>query len=47
LAARLAAGDPLDLAVRAAAAAGALATTRRGAVPSMPTAAEIAALLAG
>jgi len=46
LAARLAAGDPLDLAVRAAAAAGALATTRRGAVPSMPTAVEIAALLA-
>ncbi len=47
LAARLAAGDPLDLAVRAAAAAGALATTRRGAVPSMPMAADIAALLAG
>ena len=46
LAARLAAGDPLDVAVRAAAAAGALATTRRGAVPSMPTASEIAALLA-
>jgi ribokinase len=46
LAARLAAGDPLDLAVRAAAAAGALATTRHGAVPSMPMAAEIAALLA-
>ncbi len=46
LAARLAAGDPLDVAVRAAAAAGALATTRRGAVPSMPMAADIAALLA-
>jgi ribokinase len=46
LAARLAAGDPLDIAVRAAAAAGALATTRHGAVPSMPMATEIAALLA-
>ncbi len=45
LAARLATGDPLDVAVRAAAAAGALATTRQGAVPSMPTASEIAALL--
>jgi ribokinase len=46
LAARLAAGDPLDLAVRAAAAAGALATTRHGAGPSMPTASEIATLVA-
>jgi ribokinase len=45
LAARLAAGDDLALAVRAAAAAGALATTRHGAVPSMPEAAEIDALL--
>ncbi len=45
LAARLAAGDALDAAVRFAAAAGALATTRAGAVPSMPTAAEIEALL--
>ncbi len=45
LAARLAAGDTLDIAVGAAAAAGALATTRRGAVPSMPTAAEIEVLL--
>jgi ribokinase len=46
LAARLAAGDALDAAVRVAAAAGALATTRRGAVPSMPHAADVAALLA-
>jgi ribokinase len=46
LAARLAAGDALDAAVRVASAAGALATTRRGAVPSMPHAAEVAALLA-
>jgi ribokinase len=45
LAARLAAGDALDAAVRVAAAAGALATTRMGAVPSMPAAAEIDALL--
>jgi ribokinase len=41
LAARLAAGDSLDAAVRVAAAAGALATTVAGAVPSMP---EIAAI---
>jgi ribokinase len=46
LAARLAAADPLDAAVRVAAAAGALATTTRGAVPSMPFAADVAALLA-
>jgi ribokinase len=46
LAARVAAGDPLDAAVRVAAAAGALATTKRGAVPSMPLAADVAALLA-
>ena len=45
LAARLAAGEDLAIAVRAAAAAGALATTRRGAVPSMPSAVEIEALL--
>ena len=45
LAARLAAGDALDAAVRVGAAAGALATTRRGAVPSMPWAAEIEGLL--
>ncbi len=36
LAARLAAGDPLRAAVRYAAAAGALATTVEGAVPSLP-----------
>ena len=47
LAARLAAGDELDDAVRAAAVAGALATTRRGAVGSMPTRREIDAMLAG
>ena len=46
LAARLAAGEPLDGAVRFAAAAGALATTVAGAVPSIPTADDIAALLA-
>jgi ribokinase len=46
LAARLAAGDPLDAAVRFAAAAGALTTTGHGAVPSIPHAEEIRALLA-
>ncbi len=46
LAARLATGDELPIAVRFAAAAGALATTRHGAVPAMPSADEIAALLA-
>lgn len=46
LAARLAAGDPLDMAVRFAAAAGALATTRHGAVPSLPDRQEVDALLA-
>jgi ribokinase len=45
LAARLAAGDALDAAVRVGAAAGALATTRPGAVPSMPSASEIETLL--
>jgi ribokinase len=45
LAARLAAGDELTAAVRVAAAAGALATTRSGAVPSLPTRAEIDTLL--
>lgn len=45
LAARLAAGDALIGAVHAGAAAGALATTRHGAVASMPTAAEIEAVL--
>jgi len=46
LAARLAAGDELPSAVRFAAAAGALATTRHGAVPAMPGGDQIAALLA-
>lgn len=46
LAARLAAGDRLGVAVRWAAAAGALATTVAGAVPAQPTAAAIRALLA-
>ena len=45
LAARLAAGDDLPTAVRFAAAAGALATTRHGAVPAMPAGDQIAALL--
>ena len=46
LAARLAAGDELESAVRYAAAAGALATTIDGAVPSLPHAGEVAAFLA-
>jgi ribokinase len=45
LCARLAAGDALELALRFAAAAGALCTTRPGAVPSIPQRAEIASLL--
>ena len=45
LAARLAAGDELEAAVRVACAAGALATTSAGAVPSMPTMAAIERLL--
>jgi ribokinase len=45
-ASRLAAGDPLDAAVRYAAAAGAIATTAHGAVPSLPRHEAIAALLA-
>jgi ribokinase len=47
LAARLAAGDELQRAVRWASAAGALATTVVGAVPAQPTAESIRALLAG
>jgi ribokinase len=47
LAARLAAGDALDDAVRWAVRAGGLATTRRGAVPSLPTRSEIIAFAAG
>lgn len=46
LAAALAAGDDLDDALRRAAAAGALATTVPGAVPSLPTRAATDALLA-
>jgi ribokinase len=46
LAACLARGDSLAVAAHTAAAAGALATTRHGAVPSIPTAAEVAALVA-
>jgi ribokinase len=46
LAARLAAGRELAPALRAASAAGALATTRAGAQTSIPTAAEVDALLA-
>ena len=45
LAARLAAGDDLRVAVKWAAAAGALATTVSGAVPSLPHASETARLL--
>jgi ribokinase len=45
LAARLAAGDELNDAVRWAAAAGALATTAVGAVPAQPTADKIRELL--
>lgn len=46
LGARLAAGDDIEAAVRVATAAGALAVTRVGASPSLPTAAEVDALLA-
>ncbi len=46
LAARLAAGDPIEAGVRYAAAAGALATTTAGAVPSLPSHDSIISLLA-
>lgn len=46
LAASLSLGLTLDDALRRASAAGALATTRRGAVPSLPTSSEVAALIA-
>ena len=46
LCARLAAGDDLHVALRVASAAGALCTTKAGAVPSIPTRAEIDELLA-
>jgi ribokinase len=47
LAAALAGGSDLGAAIRRASAAGSLATTREGAVPSLPTSAEVDALLAG
>lgn len=47
LVARLAAGDALSDALVVAAAGGALATTRPGAVPSLPTSVEIRALIDG
>lgn len=47
LAARLATGDPLADAVRWATAAGALATTARGAVPSLPSAVSVERLVSG
>jgi ribokinase len=46
LCARLAAGDDLHVALRVASAAGALCTTKAGAVPSIPTRAELDELLA-
>jgi ribokinase len=46
LAAALALGQPMAVAVRWASAAGALAVTRMGASPSLPTRAEVEALLA-
>lgn len=47
LCARLAAGDALPDALRFASAAGALCTTKAGAVPSIPQRAEVEALLSG
>lgn len=47
LCARLASGDTLEQALRYAAVAAALSTTRNGAVPSIPDAAEVAAALHG
>jgi ribokinase len=46
-AARLAAGDDLDTAVRWAVAAGALAVTVAGAVPSLPYRDAVAAMVSG
>jgi ribokinase len=46
LCARLAHGEPLPTAARYASAAAALSTTRAGAVPSIPTAAEVQPMLA-
>lgn len=45
LCARLAAGDSLPMALRFASAAAAISTTRLGAVPSIPHAAEVSAVL--
>ena len=45
LVARLVQGEPLDAALVWASAAGALATTRMGALPSMPTEAQVSAFL--
>jgi ribokinase len=47
LAAALAAGDALDIAVRRGTAAGALACTRLGVIPALPDAQELDDLLAG
>ena len=47
LAARIAAGDGMMAALRYASAAAAICTTRAGAVPSIPSAAEVGALLSG
>ncbi len=47
LAAALALGEPMSSAVRWASAAGALAVTKMGAAPSLPTRAEVERLLAG
>ena len=44
---RVAAGEPLERALDYGSAAGALAATRPGAQPSLPTADEVAALLGG
>ena len=47
LCARLAAGEQLTTALRFASAAAAISTTRAGAVPSIPRADEVSALLNG
>jgi sugar/nucleoside kinase (ribokinase family) len=46
LAARIAAGDPIEVALRYSAAAAALSTTVAGAVPSMPMVSAVQGLLA-
>ena len=45
LCARLAAGDPIDVALRFASAAAEISTTRAGAVPSVPVLGDVQALL--